>query len=117
MAKEQPGMGEHRKSNYDLHSNTTITKNGKPAESSMSEYSKKDIFSTYGKGNGAFKNGNILQHLERHIDEIIKIQATFRGYQSRKYMSMLRSKQAGSSKYFTYEESKETMSKKQYNPN
>lgn len=32
-------------------------------------------------------------------------------------MSMLRSKVAGSNKYFTYEESKETMSKKRYDPN
>ena len=29
---------------------------------------------------------------------------------------MMRSKQVGSSKYFTYEESRETLSKKLYNP-
>jgi hypothetical protein len=48
----------------------------------------------------------------------VRIQAAFRGYQARKYISMLRSKNVGSSKYFTYEESKETISAiKQFDPN
>ena len=58
------------------------------------------------------------QYLKRHVKEIIKLQAAFRGYQARKYIQMLKSKNVGSSKYFTYEESKETLStKKQFDPN
>lgn len=55
--------------------------------------------------------------LKKHTKEIIRLQAAFRGYQARKYISLLRSKNIGSSKYFTYEESKETISsKKAFNP-
>jgi MORN repeat/IQ calmodulin-binding motif len=50
------------------------------------------------------------------MSKIIMLQAAFRGFQARKYISMLRSKQIGSSKYFTYEESRETVTKKTYNP-
>jgi hypothetical protein len=58
------------------------------------------------------------QYLKKHAKHIIKIQAAFRGYQARKYISMLRSKNIGSSKYFTYEEAKETISAvKQFDPN
>ena len=58
------------------------------------------------------------QYLKRHVKEIIKLQAAFRGYQARKYIQMLKSKNVGSSKYFTYEESTETLStKKQFDPN
>ncbi len=58
------------------------------------------------------------QYLKKHAKEIIRIQAAFRGYQARKYISMLRSKNIGSSKYFTYEESKETISSvKPFDPN
>lgn len=55
-------------------------------------------------------------YLKKNIKRIIKIQAAFRGHQARKYISMLRSKHIGSSKYFTYEESRETVTKKNYNP-
>jgi hypothetical protein len=40
-----------------------------------------------------------------------------RGYIARKYIGMLKSQQIGSSKYFTYEESKETVTKNVYDPN
>lgn len=54
--------------------------------------------------------------IKKHWRKIVKIQAVFRGSQARKYISLLRSKQIGSSKYFTYEESRETVTKKNYNP-
>ncbi len=60
----------------------------------------------------------MLNFLKKHSKQIVKIQAAFRGYQARKYISLLRSKNVGSSKYFTYEESKETISsKKAFDPN
>ena len=52
----------------------------------------------------------------RNVDKIIKIQARYRGYNARKYIGMLKSQQIGSSKYFTYEESKETVTKNIYDP-
>lgn len=48
---------------------------------------------------------------------IIKIQAWFRGYQARHLIGMLRSKQSGSSKYFTQVEAKETVTKRVYKMN
>jgi IQ calmodulin-binding motif len=56
-------------------------------------------------------------YLKKHMNKIVKIQSIYRGYMARKYLSLLRSKNVGSSKYFTYEESKETISKmKKYDP-
>jgi hypothetical protein len=54
---------------------------------------------------------------KNHLDKIIKLQAIWRGYHARKYISMLRSKQIGSSKYFTYEESRETVTQNKFNQN
>lgn len=48
---------------------------------------------------------------------IIKIQAWWRGTIARRHIGMLRSKQLGSSKYFTQEEARETVTKRIYNPN
>jgi hypothetical protein len=41
---------------------------------------------------------------------IVKIQAWWRGYTTRRMIGLLRSKQLGSSKYFTQEEARETVS-------
>jgi len=51
------------------------------------------------------------------MDKIVKIQAWFRGNNARRMISLLRSKQMGSSKYFTQEEARETVSKRVYKPN
>lgn len=50
------------------------------------------------------------------MKKIVQIQAVIRGFRARRLVSLLRSKHIGSSKYFTYEESKETVTKKVYNP-
>jgi len=51
------------------------------------------------------------------MNSIVKIQAWFRGHNARKIIGLLRSKQLGSSKYFTQEEARETVSKRLYKPN
>lgn len=71
-----------------------------------------------GSTSGKLKDANMQNFLKKHTKEIVRIQAAFRGYQARKYISLLKSKNVGSSKYFTYEESKETISsKKGFDPN
>lgn len=91
------GQGEHRKSNYDLHSDA-----------------KKTDKSKYSQGvRGIDYTDQLFQD---NMQYIVKIQAAYRGHLSRKLTSMMRSKQIGSSKYFTYEESKETISKRPFNP-
>ena len=47
---------------------------------------------------------------------IIKLQAFWRGHRARRVLSLLRAKQLGSSKYFTQEEARETISKRLYDP-
>jgi hypothetical protein len=48
---------------------------------------------------------------------IIKIQALWRGHSSRKLVNFIKHTKRADSKYFTMDESKETVSKKRYNPN
>ena len=48
---------------------------------------------------------------------IVKIQAWWRGYTTRRMIGLLRSKQLGSSKYFTQEEARETVSQRIYKAN
>ena len=48
---------------------------------------------------------------------IVKLQAFWRGHTARRLISMLRAKQLGSSKYFTQEEARETVTKNLYKPN
>ena len=55
--------------------------------------------------------------LQKNMRMIIKLQAFWRGYTARRLISLLRSKQLGSSKYFTQEEARETITKNLYNPN
>ena len=50
--------------------------------------------------------------LAANIHLIIKIQAWARGNKARKHTKFLKSKQIGSSKYFTFNEFKETVSPK-----
>lgn len=53
MASGQPVMGgEHRKSNYDLHSNTTLAKNNKQSDQASNGFSKKDKYNNNGKNGG-----------------------------------------------------------------
>ena len=55
--------------------------------------------------------------LMRNMHHIIKLQAYWRGHSARRLIGMLRAKQLGSSKYFTQEEARETVTKNVYNPN
>lgn len=71
--------------------------------------------SNIGKMNQKFQYSDAF--IKKNVKLIVRLQALFRGNQARKYMSMLKSKQIGSSKYFTYEESRETITKKAVNLN
>jgi len=51
------------------------------------------------------------------LKQICKLQAFWRGHRARRLISLLKAKQLGSSKYFTQEEARETVTKKIYNPN
>jgi len=55
--------------------------------------------------------------LQQKLPMIIKLQAWWRGYHARQLISLLRAKQIGSSKYFTVEEAKETVTQRPYDPN
>ena len=55
--------------------------------------------------------------LTQNIHLIIKLQAWIRGCRARRMLGMLRAKQLGSSKYFTQEEARETVTKRLYNQN
>jgi hypothetical protein len=63
------------------------------------------------------KNKEYDLYLKRNIKYIIKIQAWWRGNTGRRLISMLKAKQLGSSKYFTQEEARETVTKRLYDPN
>ena len=54
--------------------------------------------------------------LHSKMKYIIKLQAFWRGHTARRLISLLRAKQLGSSKYFTQEEARETISKRLYDP-
>jgi len=56
------------------------------------------------------------RQLKSKLKYIVKVQAWWRGQTSRRMISMLRAKQMGSSKYFTQDEARETLSKRIYNP-
>jgi hypothetical protein len=58
-----------------------------------------------GGNTGKMNDPNMQAFLKKNSKRIVQIQAAFRGYQARKYISLLRAKNVGSSKYFTYEES------------
>jgi hypothetical protein len=53
----------------------------------------------------------VEKYLQQNIHMIIKLQAWFRGHTARRLIGLLRAKQLGSSKYFTQEEARETVSK------
>ena len=55
--------------------------------------------------------------LQSKMKQIVKLQAFWRGNTARRLISLLRAKQMGSSKYFTQEEARETVTKNVYNPN
>ena len=55
--------------------------------------------------------------LQSKVRLIVKLQAAWRGHTARRLISLLRAKQMGSSKYFTQEEARETVTKNRYNPN
>ena len=71
----------------------------------------------------AEKKGTALQKApeENYVDKvryIIKMQALWRGYRDRKYTSFLKNNHRGASKYFTPDESRETVSRnRKYDPN
>lgn len=56
------------------------------------------------------ENNDVKDLLQSNIHLIIKLQAWARGNKSRKQVKFMKSKQIGSSKYFTMVEFKETMS-------
>ena len=66
---------------------------------------------------GGINNRDYNQLLQNKMRYIIKLQAFWRGHTARRLISLLRAKQLGSSKYFTQEEARETVTKNVYNPN
>ena len=50
------------------------------------------------------------------MKQIVKLQAFWRGHTARRLISLLKAKQLGSSKYFTIEEARETVTKRLYDP-
>jgi hypothetical protein len=58
------------------------------------------------------KDYNML--LASKLKYIVKVQAWWRGNSARRLIGMLRAKQMGSSKYFTQEEARETVTKRLY---
>jgi hypothetical protein len=74
---------------------------------------------------GANRNGSktnvqkkdVDKYLQQNMHMIIKLQAWFRGHTARRLIGLLRAKQLGSSKYFTQEEARETVSKRIYKQN
>ena len=67
-----------------------------------------------GLGTSGGKDYNRL--LQDNMRMIIKLQAFWRGHTARRLISLMKAKQLGSSKYFTQEEAKETITKNKYNP-
>lgn len=67
-----------------------------------------------GLGIGAKQDYNQL--LTKKMKYIVKVQAWWRGHTARRLIGLLKSKQLGSSKYFTQEEARETITKNIYNP-
>ena len=59
---------------------------------------------------------NLNKLLHSKMKYIVKLQAFWRGHTARRLISLLRAKQLGSSKYFTQEEARETISKRLYDP-
>ncbi|CDW71402.1 UNKNOWN [Stylonychia lemnae] len=105
--------GEHRRSLYDLGGNQ---QNGNNQRRGTDKGNSQNQSNSMGSRINS-KPDITDEYLKKNIRKIIKIQAAYRGFKARRLTSMLRSKHIGSSKYFTYEESKETVSKKRYDPN
>ena len=63
---------------------------------------------------GSASSENVNNLLLTKMKYIVKVQAWWRGYQARRLIGLLRAKQLGSSKYFTQEEARETISKRLY---
>ena len=57
------------------------------------------------------------KYLQQNVHMIIRLQSTWKGYRARRMISLLKAKQLGSSKYFTQEEARETVTKRVYNAN
>ena len=98
MGKE----GEHAEFNMD------------PQQNAVMRYGNTPDDGARGLG-GPSKDYNKL--LQQNYRMIVKLQAFWRGYTARRLISLLKAKQLGSSKYFTQEEAKETITKNIYNPN
>jgi hypothetical protein len=64
----------------------------------------------------AAKSKEYDRYLRSNIRYIIKLQAWWRGHTGRRLISLLKAKQLGSSKYFTQEEARETVTKRLYDP-
>ena len=58
-----------------------------------------------------------INKLKKWSHHIVKLQALWRGNRARRDVEFLKKSKRADSRYFTIEESKETMSKKPYNPN
>ena len=58
-----------------------------------------------------------ITKLKKWSHHIVKLQALWRGNRARRDVEFLKKSKRADSRYFTIEESKETMSKKPYNPN
>jgi len=59
-----------------------------------------------------------LKDLQKHIHLVVKLQSLFRGHMARKNTSFIMNSRRADSRYFTIDESRETVSKsRQYDPN
>jgi hypothetical protein len=53
-------------------------------------------------------DSEVISFLQDHVKYIVKLQAWARGLKARKRVNFMKSKQIGSSKYFTFKEYQET---------
>ena len=101
-------------------------KDGEHAEFNMDSQSTNklgittDVVGAQGLGGGDHQTGpgsrDYNRLLQSKMRQIVKLQAFWRGHTARRLISMLRAKQLGSSKYFTQEEARETVTKNIYRP-
>ena len=55
--------------------------------------------------------------LQQHVDKIIRLQAIWRGKKVRENFKIMRMQSRAGSRYFTLDESRETLSGNPFNPN
>ena len=103
-------------------SNYCTGKGGDPDEFNMS---RQEVDLRYGNSNEVAKLGtrkfgedtrrfaedkDLNKHLQKNVKYIVKLQAFWKGHTARRLIGLLKAKQLGSSKYFTQDEARETIS-------